>query len=43
LQDLVEQKPIGSQQAVKVMRDGGAVPVSVTLQELKEDALRVRP
>jgi serine protease Do len=43
LQDLVEQKPIGSQQPVKVMRDGAAVSMSVTLQELKEDALRGRP
>ncbi len=43
LQDLVEQKPIGSQQSVKVMRDGTPVTVSVTLQELKEDALRRRP
>jgi len=43
LQDLVEQKPIGSQQAVKVMRGGASVSMSVTLQELKEDALRQRP
>lgn len=43
LQDAVEQKPIGSQQDVKVMRDGAAVSLSVTLQELKEDALRRRP
>jgi serine protease Do len=43
LQDLVEQKPIGSQQAVKVMRDGAAVSLSVKLQELQEDILRRRP
>jgi serine protease Do len=43
LQDLVEQKPIGSQQAIKVMRGGAAVSMSVTLQELKEDVLRRRP
>jgi len=43
LQDIVEQKPIGSQQTVKVMRDGTPVSVSVTLQELKEDVLRRRP
>jgi serine protease Do len=43
LQDVVEQKPIGSQQAVKVMRDGQAVSLTVTLQEYQEDTLRRRP
>jgi len=43
LQDEVEQKPIGSQQAVKVMRGGEAVSLTVTLQEYQEDTLRRRP
>jgi len=43
LQDEVEQKPIGSQQALKVMRGGEAVSLTVTLQEYQEDTLRRRP
>ena len=43
LQDEVEQKPIGSQQTVKVMRGGQAVSLTVTLQEYQEDTLRRRP
>jgi serine protease Do len=43
LQDEVEQKPIGSQQTVKVMRGGQTVSLTVTLQEYQEDTLRRRP
>ncbi len=43
LQDVVEQKPIGSQQTVKVMRDGNPVTLTVTLQAYPEDALRRQP
>jgi serine protease Do len=34
LQDVVEQKPLGSRHPVQVMRDGKAVTVTVTLQPL---------
>ena len=43
LQDEVEQKPIGSQHAVKIMRGGEEISLTVTLQELQEDTLRRRP
>ena len=43
LQDVVEQKPIDSPQALKIMRDGNAVTATVTLKELQEGALKKRP
>lgn len=43
LQDVVEQKPIDSQQVLKIMRDGNAVTATVTLKELQEGALKKRP
>jgi serine protease Do len=36
LQDVVEQKPIDSQQILKVMRDGKPIAVTVTLEPLRE-------
>jgi serine protease Do len=36
LQDVVEQKPIDSEQQCKVMRDGKSLTLSVTLQALPE-------
>lgn len=43
LQDVVEQKPIDSQQVLKIMRDGTAVTATVTLKELPESSLKSRP
>lgn len=43
LQDAVEQKPIDSKQALKIMRDGAAVTATVTLKELPESSLKSRP
>jgi len=43
LQDAVEQKPIDSQQVLKIMRDGAPVTATVTLKELQESSLKVRP
>jgi len=36
LQDVVEQKPIDSEQVLKVMRDGKPIAVTVTLKPLRE-------
>jgi len=43
LQDAVEQKPIDSRQVLKIMRDGAPVTATVTLKELQESSLKVRP